>query len=84
MNIQVIKGMKAEDYSSWSVWSCEPSEFDWEYSEEEHCYVLEGDVEVVGPENTVHIQAGDYVIFPKDLQCTWKVKKAIKKHYTFK
>ena len=84
MHIKVLKDMDLKEYSTWPIWTCKPSIFDWEYKEEEHCYVLEGSVEVVGAENTVHIQAGDYVIFPKGLQCTWKVKKAIKKHYTFK
>ncbi|MDH5793723.1 MAG: cupin domain-containing protein [Candidatus Bathyarchaeota archaeon] len=27
--------------------------------------------------------AGDYVIFPKGLKCTWEIKKRIKKHYKF-
>ncbi len=83
MKIQVIKNKNLEDYKSWSIWECEPSKFDWEYDQEEHCYVLEGEVRVIGPENTVDINPGDYVIFPKGLQCVWEVKKSIKKHYSF-
>ena len=32
--------------TSWSIWTCEASEFDWEYSENESCYLLEGEVQV--------------------------------------
>ena len=84
MNIQVIRGKKIEDFSSWPIWKCDPSEFDWEYSEEEHCYIIEGEVLVEGPEQTVEIKPGDYVIFPKGLKCFWNVLKPIKKYYTFK
>ena len=26
-------------------------------------------------------RAGDYVVFPEGLECTWEVKKTIRKHY---
>ena len=26
---------------SWSTWSCDKSEFPWEYSEKESCYIIE-------------------------------------------
>ena len=84
MKIVIIKNKNKEDYKDWSIWTCDPSEFDWEYTEEEHCYVLEGEVIVEGSENTVAISKGDYVIFPKGLKCFWKVIKPIKKHYIFK
>ena len=32
----------------------------------------------------VHIQKGDYVVFPKALTCIWTVIKPIKKYYIFK
>jgi len=32
----------------------------------------------------VHTGAGDLVTFPKGMSCTWKVQKAVRKHYTFK
>ena len=84
MKIQVIKNKNLEDYKSWPIWTCDPSEFDWEYDQEEHCYIVEGEVTVEGSENTVTAIPGDYVIFPQGLKCFWKVHKAIKKHYTFK
>ena len=32
--------------TAWPIWSCEVSEFDWEYDAEESCLLLEGDVEM--------------------------------------
>jgi Predicted enzyme of the cupin superfamily len=69
---------------SWSTWTCEPSTFPWHYDQKEICYVLEGEVEVEDMEgNTIAFGAGDWVEFDADLSCTWKVKKFIKKHYSF-
>ena len=82
--ITVIKNKNIEDFISWPIWECEPSKFDWEYAQEEHCYIIQGSVKVICEENTVEIQEGDYVIFPKDLQCQWEVRTPIKKYYTFK
>jgi uncharacterized cupin superfamily protein len=31
----------------------------------------------------VAFSAGDFVTFPKDLDCAWNVKKAVRKHYRF-
>ena len=84
MKIKIIKNKNLSDFKSWPIWECEPSKFDWTYSDEEHCFVIEGSVTVIGPENTVEINSGDYVIFPKGLSCVWEVHESIKKHYTFK
>jgi len=84
MLIEVIKNKNIEDFKSWSIWTCEPGKFDWEYDQEEHCFVIEGKVTVEGPENIVTISKGDYVIFPKGLQCIWTVHESIKKQYSFK
>tara|TARA_B100000029_G_scaffold56416_1_gene51077 strand:- start:565 stop:819 length:255 start_codon:yes stop_codon:yes gene_type:complete len=84
MRIKIIKNKKLTDFNSWSIWECPPSTFDWEYEQEEHCFIIEGNVTVIGSENTVHICPGDYVIFPKGLKCVWEVHEAIRKHYIFK
>jgi uncharacterized cupin superfamily protein len=67
----------------WPIWTCQPSTFDWSYTEKETCLILEGDVTVSDGENSVSFGPGDLVIFPVDLECTWKVKKAVRKHYNF-
>ena len=69
--------------TTWPIWSCEVSEFDWEYDAEESCLLLEGDVEVKTDFETVNFSAGDYVVFPKGLKCRWKVTKPVRKHYSF-
>ena len=84
LKIFIDKNKNIEDYSSWPIWSCEVSAFDWKYSDEEHCFVIEGEVTVIGPENTVRIVAGDYVVFPKGMKCSWDVHKPIRKYYTFR
>ena len=52
-----------------SIWTCEISEFDWEYSENESCYLLEGEVEVITNWEKVNFGQGDFVQFPKGLKC---------------
>ena len=68
---------------SWPIWTKEPSSFDWHYDEKEACYFLEGEVTVTTPSGTVSFGKGDFVTFPQGLSCTWKVKKAVRKHYKF-
>ncbi len=65
------------------IWEKEPSEFPYHYDEQEVFLVLEGEVTVEAPGQTVSFGAGDYVICPQGLDCTWKVKKTIRKHYKF-
>jgi len=87
MNIQINKLTESEiakkKIKSWPIWSCEVSEFDWEYSERESCLLLEGEVEVSGNFETVKFGVGDYVVFPRGLKCRWKIIKHVRKHYSF-
>jgi uncharacterized cupin superfamily protein len=69
---------------SWPIWEKEVSTFDWHYDEKETCYILEGKVLVEPKEGApVEFGPGDLVTFPKDMDCIWKVKKAVRKHYNF-
>ena len=69
---------------SWSTWSCDKSEFPWEYSEKESCYIMEGQVEVATENGeTVSFGPGDFVVFPQGLKCTWKVNQAVYKYFLF-
>ncbi|KAK3283739.1 hypothetical protein CYMTET_8578 [Cymbomonas tetramitiformis] len=72
-----LKGVR-----SWSIWSCEPSEFPWSYGQAETCFLLEGDV-IVTPDGgePVAIKAGDLVTFPAGMSCTWEVIQRVEKHY---
>lgn len=67
----------------WPVWEKEESTFPWEYDVQETCLILEGNAVIQTPEGTVEFGAGDYVVFPKGLTCTWEIKKKIRKHYNF-
>lgn len=69
---------------NWSIWEKEESEFPWTYDDRETCYFLEGDV-VVTPDGgePVFMGKGDLVTFPEGMSCTWKINKAVKKHYKF-
>ena len=75
-----LKKLKLE---RWSPWECEPSEFDWEYTDRETCYILEGKVKVKTEDGEVEIQKGDLVTFPKGLKCKWNVLEKIRKVYKF-
>jgi len=75
--------IEQKEIRSWPIWACEVSEFDWEYGEQESCMLLEGEVEVVGDNETVKFGAGDFVVFPRGLKCRWKVIKPVRKHYSF-
>jgi len=63
------------------VWEKEPSEFPYEYDQEETFYVVEGKAVVKTDTDEVEFGAGDVVIMPKGLKCTWKILEKIKKHY---
>ena len=87
MKIEVIKlsekYIHEKSVFTWPIWSCEISEFDWEYDDKESCYLLDGKVEVTSSFETIAFGAGDFVVFPKGLKCRWKVVKPVRKHYQF-
>jgi uncharacterized cupin superfamily protein len=67
----------------WPIWTKDPSDFDWHYDAQESCYLLEGEAEVRTSEGVTKFAAGDFVVFPAGLDCKWRIKKAVKKHYKF-
>ncbi|MEA3488971.1 MAG: cupin domain-containing protein [Candidatus Omnitrophota bacterium] len=68
--------------SSWPVWRKEVSRFPWSYDEQETCYILEGSAKVEPDRGeSVEFGAGDMVIFPKGMNCTWEITAPIRKHY---
>lgn len=70
--------------SSWPVWTKEVSTFPWSYSSTEIAYILEGEVTVTPKGGApVTFGKGDLVTFSTGLDCTWEVKKPLKKHYHF-
>jgi uncharacterized cupin superfamily protein len=68
----------------WGIWNKEVSEFPWYYSERETCYILEGEAEAFDKDgNRIQFKTGDMVQFEQGLECTWKIKKDIRKRYRF-
>jgi uncharacterized cupin superfamily protein len=68
---------------SWPIWRCDPSTFDWIYTEKETCLLIEGRVTVTDGTDSVSFGPGDLVIFPEGLECNWNVQEAVKKYYNF-
>ena len=85
MNPKIKKPSEKEiaEAKSWPIWEKEESEFPWKYDTKETCLILEGKALVKTPEGEVEFGKGDYVEFPKGLQCTWEIKSKIRKHYKF-
>ena len=89
MNVTVTKNPSPETIEklgcrSWPVWEKEPSTFPWHYDSRETFLVLEGKVTVTpdGGE-PVSFGAGDLVVCPAGMSCTWNVREKIRKHYNF-
>ena len=69
---------------SWPIWEKEISRFDWHYDQIETCYILEGKVIVEAKGGKpVSFGPGDFVTFPKGLDCVWDIKEPVRKHYNF-
>lgn len=69
---------------SWGTWGKEESIFPWYYDDKETCYILQGEAEVTDNDgNKIKFGPGDLVEFEEGLECTWKIKKTIKKKYKF-
>ncbi|MCB9555571.1 MAG: cupin domain-containing protein [Deltaproteobacteria bacterium] len=65
---------------SWGSWSCEASTFDWQYDERETAYIQAGDVTVRAADGEeTRFGAGDLVVFPAGLKCSWVVDRAVQK-----
>ncbi len=88
MTIEVRKPRDGEfeqdGAADWPIWTCAESTFDWEYTDRETCYILEGEVTVVTEDGTeTRFGPGDRVVFPKGLKCRWTVLLPVRKHYSF-
>ncbi len=84
----LVKQISKEDLTNmgvfnWPIWTCEVSEFPWTYSDNESCFIIDGEIEVKTQDESVHIGPGDFIVFPKGLSCKWKVTKPVRKYYSF-
>jgi len=71
------------EFETWPVWEKEESEFDWEYSDKETCYILQGKAQVLDENGAILVEfgEGDLVVFPPGLRCKWKILENMRKHY---
>jgi uncharacterized cupin superfamily protein len=67
----------------WPIWTKEISRFNHVYDGDEECLFLEGDVVIETNEGNFILKPGDFVVFKDGLDCTWDVRKPVKKHYFF-
>lgn len=75
---------EAQQCRDWPIWTCDTSQFDWSYDQTETCLILEGQVTVTDQAGaSVSFGAGDLVVFPVGLDCTWSVTEPVRKHYNF-
>jgi uncharacterized protein len=70
---------------TWPIWEHAAETFEWYYTQKEKCLILEGKVSVrsLDGKESVSFEAGDWVVFPRDLECVWEIKEAVRKHYNF-
>ncbi|CAK9328607.1 unnamed protein product [Citrullus colocynthis] len=75
----------------WPKWGCSAGKYQLKFEAEETCYLVKGKVKVY-PKGTdssssceeyTEFGAGDLVIIPKGLSCTWDVSVAVDKFYKF-
>ncbi len=87
MDIKVEKPTQEElaklSIDSWDTWICGESKFNWEYTEEEICYFLEGKVIIETDKGEITVEKGDLVVFAKGLKCVWNVLEPVRKLYKF-
>ncbi|KAK2632803.1 uncharacterized protein LOC104429154 [Eucalyptus grandis] len=81
----------------WPKWGCPPGKYQLKFDAEETCYLVKGKVKVYprgsssspssasasSEDQFVEFGAGDLVIIPKGLSCTWDVSVAVDKYYKF-
>ncbi|PSR98831.1 C-type lectin domain family 6 member A like [Actinidia chinensis var. chinensis] len=70
---------------SWPKWGCPPGKYTLKFDAQQTCYFLKGKVKAYqkGSSECVEFGAGDLVIIPKGLSCTWDVSIPVDKHYQF-
>ncbi|GAB4841275.1 hypothetical protein Ancab_022007 [Ancistrocladus abbreviatus] len=76
---------------SWPKWGCCPGRYQLKFDAQETCYLLKGKVRAYPKSGSssssssecVEFGAGDLVVIPKGLSCTWDVSVSVDKYYKF-
>jgi uncharacterized cupin superfamily protein len=87
-NIQVVSQpdngfLETKGVFAWETWDCEVSQFPWNYTQTESCYLLAGQVTVTPADGRppATFGKGDFVTFPAGMPCMWDVTEAVQKHF---
>lgn len=73
-----------DEVSKWPVWSNDSDDYEWDYTEKEMFYILEGSAELsIQDSEKVTIKSGDLVTVEKGVLVHWLVTEKIRKHYKF-
>ena len=68
----------------WPVWKKEASTFDWQYDQQETCYIIRGEFTVTPEDGEPQsFKRGDLITFPAGMKCVWEITKDVEKHYDF-
>jgi uncharacterized protein len=83
--IQKLSAAEIEERQilKWPIWEKEVSRFAHTYDGAEECLFLEGEVVIETPDENYTISPGDFVVFQDGLECTWDIKRPVRKHYNF-
>jgi uncharacterized cupin superfamily protein len=73
-----------EEVTQWPIWEKEPSSFDWDYTEKEVFYILEGTANLSSSCGLQQpLKAGDLVTVKQGILVHWEITAPIRKHYKF-
>ncbi|CAN0861294.1 hypothetical protein LINGRAHAP2_LOCUS8164 [Linum grandiflorum] len=83
--------LKELNFKCWPKWGCSPGKYQLKFDAEETCYLVKGKVKVYpktadgGEQSSEYVEfgAGDLVVIPKGMSCTWDVTNAVDKYYKF-
>ena len=76
------EGLEEEGVCEWTVRKWDDEKLDWYYEETELCYIVEGEAVIATEFEPVTVRAGDFVTFPKGLECVWDVESELIMHYS--
>jgi uncharacterized cupin superfamily protein len=76
--------IRSKGVLDWDLWEKGKSVFPWYYTNEEHCYLLEGLAKITTNDGKAYtIRQGDYVVFESGLECTWEIIEPVSKRFSF-
>ncbi len=84
INVEKPNATQLAEVTQWPIWEKEPSSFDWDYTEKEVFYILEGRANLTSKCGiSQSLEAGDLVTVEHGIEVLWEITDAIRKHYKF-